>query len=61
MSTDLALAVPLPVDRRAWRRAAAALAAGDLEAFADHATSAHRLPDDVSARVLDWWRGQVGL
>jgi hypothetical protein len=61
MSADLALAVPLPPDRRRWSRAADALAAGELDEFAALATAAHRLPDDVSARVLDWWRGQVGL
>jgi hypothetical protein len=55
MSAELALAVPLPTDRRRWRRASEALAAGDLDAFADHATAAHQLPAAQSESVLAWW------
>ena len=44
MSTELALAVPLPADRRAWRRAAAPWPTGDLDAFAEQATAMHGLP-----------------
>jgi hypothetical protein len=61
MSTDLALAVPLPRDRARWRQAARALATGDLEAFAEHATAAHRLPRAHADAVLDWWRRETGL
>jgi hypothetical protein len=61
MSADLALSVPLPADRRRWRQSADALAAGDLDAFAELATAAHRLPDAAAAAVLAWWRAHVGL
>lgn len=59
MSAELALAVPLPSDRRRWRRAADALAAGDLEAFAAHATAAHRLPPAQADAVLTWWHSHA--
>ena len=55
MSAELALAVPLPTDRRRWRRAAEALAAEDLDAFAELATAAHRLDPAQAEAVLDWW------
>lgn len=59
MSAELALAVPLPSDRRRWRLAAEALSAGDLDAFADHATAAHRLPEAQAEAVLAWWHSHV--
>jgi hypothetical protein len=58
MSTDLALAVPLPRDAAGWRRAARALAKGDLDAFAVEATAAHRLPRGEAEAVLDWWQAR---
>ncbi len=55
MSAELALSVPLPTDRRRWRLAAEALAAQDLDAFAQLATAAHRLDPAQAEAVLDWW------
>jgi hypothetical protein len=61
MSTDLALAVPLPEDQSRWEAAARALAMGDLEAFAAEATAAHRLPGAEAEAVLAWWHAKTGL
>lgn len=55
MSSELALAVPLPADRRAWRKAAASLVDGDLDAFAEHGTAMHGLPPASADAVLAWW------
>ena len=55
MSSDLALSIPLPADRRTWRKAATALAEGDLAAFGRFGTAMHHLPDAVADAVEAWW------
>jgi hypothetical protein len=59
MSSELALAVPLPTDRGLWQQAAVALAAGDLAAYAAPATAMYRLPPAVAETVTAWWRTQA--
>ena len=55
-STALALAAPLPVDTAAWGEATAALAAGDVDAYADAATAMYRLAPEAASEVVRWWR-----
>jgi hypothetical protein len=56
VSADLLTELPLPPDRAAWRRAAVALRAGDLHAFAPLATAMHGLPRQAAVEVLTWWQ-----
>lgn len=49
-------ALPLPSDGAAWTEAADALAAGDLEVFADAAASMYGLDRATAREVLAWWR-----
>lgn len=56
VTRSLLEALPLPTDRRAWDEAVAALAAGDLDGYAEAATAMHRLPRDAARAVVDWWR-----
>lgn len=49
-------ALPLPSNPRAWDEAAAALAAGDLDAYATAATAMYGLSRTAAREVLEWWR-----
>lgn len=61
VSTALVAAVPLPVDRDAWREAARRLAAGDLAGYSEVATAMYGLAPAEARDVRQWWSGQVGL
>jgi hypothetical protein len=60
MSSELALAVPLPGARALWQEAATSLAAGDLAAYAAAATAMYGLPPVVARLVTAWWRRSLG-
>jgi hypothetical protein len=60
MSSELALAVPLPGDRALWQQAATSLAGGDLAAYAATATAMYGLPPVVARQVTTWWRRSLG-
>ena len=60
MSAELALAAPLPRDRRLWEQAATHLLAGDLAAYAESATAMYRLDPATAHRVTAWWWRSLG-